>query len=84
MDENQKPTMTVEEMALEERKFLHELSNLLVVAHGMSTFVHQSLTENPDAKIGDVEKMNKVVDSMGKINRLVKSRRAVLHSVSIK
>lgn len=84
MDENQKPTMTEEEMALEERKFLHELSNLLVVAHGMSTFVHQSLTENPDAKIGDVEKMNKVVDSMGKINRLVKSRRAVLHSVSIK
>lgn len=84
MDENQKPTMTVEEMALEERKFLHELSNLLVVAHGMSTFVHQSLTENPDSKIGDVEKMNKVVDSMGKINRLVKSRRAVLHSVSIK
>lgn len=84
MDENQKPTMTVEEMALEERKFLHELSNLLVVAHGMSTFVHQSLTENPDAKIGDVEKMNKVIESMGKINRLVKSRRAVLHSVSIK
>lgn len=84
MQDHQKPPMTVEEMALEERKFLHELSNLLVVAHGMSTFVHQSLTEDPDAKMGDVEKMNKVVESMGKINRLVKNRRAVLHSVTVK
>lgn len=84
MDDNQSHKMTVEEMALEERKFLHELSNLLVVAHGMSTFVHQSLTENSDAKMGDLEKMDKVIDSIGKINRLVKNRRTVLHSVTVK
>lgn len=84
MGEEQKSTISVEEMALEERKFLHELSNLLVVAHGMSTFVQQSLVEDPNSKTGDIEKINKVVDSIGKINRLVKSRRTVLHSVTVK
>ncbi len=84
MEENQRAVMTVEEMALEERKFLHELSNLLVVAHGMSSFVQQSLSDNPDAKSGDLEKMDKVIDSISKINRLVKNRRTVLHSVSVK
>lgn len=84
MTTSDRSSMTVEEMALEERKFLHELSNFLVVAHGMSSFVQQSLAENPNSNMGDIEKINKVVDSLGKINRLVKSRRAVLHSVSVK
>ncbi len=76
--------LSVEEMALEERKFLHELSNLLVVAHGMSTFVQQSLLENPNSNPADVEKMNKVMDSVNKINRLVRNRRSILHSITIK
>ena len=38
--------MTIEEMALGERKFLHDISNQLVVAQGMSSFLSKALKEN--------------------------------------
>lgn len=84
MEDRDWSKITVEEMALDERKFLHELSNFLVVAHGMSTFVQQSLSDNPNSNPSDVEKMNKVMDSINKINRLVRNRRTVLHTISVK
>ncbi len=84
MEETNNPSITIEEIALEERKFLHELSNILVVAHGMGTFLQYSLSENPECNPKDLEKINKVMDSMNKINRIVKERRAALHTFTVK
>lgn len=76
--------MNVEQMALDERKFLHDISNQLVVAQGMGAVVLRSLSEHEgedlDPKIVErMEKGNKAIDKMIK---MIKERRQVLHSLS--
>lgn len=78
--------LTVEELALGERKFLHELSNHIVVAQGMGAVALRSLqasdSEGLDPKI--VEKLEKSLNAMNKMISVVKERRATLHSISNK
>lgn len=73
---------SVEQMALDERKFLHDLSNQLVVAQGMGAIVHRGLVNSEvevDPKIIErIEKGNKAVDKM---IVLIKERRALLHQI---
>lgn len=74
--------MTIEEMALGERKFLHDISNQLVVAQGMSSFLSKALKENDTVGEKEKERMEKVIKSVKSMIEMLKERRAVLHSVS--
>jgi hypothetical protein len=74
--------MTVEEMALGERKFLHDISNQLVVAQGMSSFLSKALKENDTVGEKEKERMEKVIKSVKSMIEMLKERRAILHSVS--
>ncbi len=73
---------TVEEMALEERKFLHDISNQLVVAQGMGSFVLRSMNKKDDVDEKDKQRMEKTLNAVNQIITMVKERREVLHSLS--
>ncbi|PIK14500.1 hypothetical protein [Halobacteriovorax sp. JY17] len=79
--------MTIEELALGERKFLHELSNQIVVAQGMSNVALRNLQISDDLDSLDpktIDKLEKSVNAINKMIILVKERRGVLHSLSSK
>lgn len=72
----------VEAMVLEERKFLHDLSNHLVVSQGMVNIVLKCLkdVEGIDPKL--IERQQKALDAMNAQILLLKARRNILHSRS--
>lgn len=74
--------MTVEELALEERKFLHDLSNHIVVAQGMTNIVLKALREieGLDEKI--LTKQEKALKAVNAQVKMVKERRTKLHERS--
>ncbi len=69
---------TLVEVLAEERKFLHDISNHIVVAHGMATFVLRSIKENPNIETKDVERLEKSLEAINKMTDLLKERRSVL------
>jgi len=79
-----KSLVSVEEMALGERKFLHDLANHIVVAHGMLSFVQKAAQAGEKLDEKDVERLDKVMNAVTKMTALLKERRAALHSVSEK
>ncbi|MBT5094419.1 MAG: hypothetical protein HOM21_09270 [Halobacteriovoraceae bacterium] len=70
------------EIVMAERKFLHDLSNQLVVAQGMGNFVNKFLQDNNSMDEKVVERMGKAQKAVDCIITLVKERRAVLHELS--
>jgi cob(I)alamin adenosyltransferase len=74
--------LSLEDLALGERKFLHDMANHLVVAQGMSSFVMKAIKENRPLEEKDVERLQKTIDAIKKMTDQLKERRAVLHSVS--
>ena len=74
--------LTVEELALGERKFLHDIANHIVVAHGMAGFVQKALKEQRPIEQKDIERIEKVIEAINKMTALLKERRLLLHSVS--
>lgn len=72
----------VEAMVLEERKFLHDLSNHIVVSQGMVNIVLKTLkeVEGVDPKI--IERQQKALDAMNAQILLLKERRTILHTRS--
>ena len=77
-------TPTIEELASGERKFLHDIANHIVVAHGMSSFVHKALKENRPIEAKDIERMERAIEAINKMTALLKERRTLLHEVTIK
>lgn len=75
-------TLTIEELALGERKFLHDIANHIVVAHGMSSFVHKALKENKPIEAKDVDRLERAIEAINKMTALLKERRVLLHSIS--
>lgn len=73
---------TVEELAMSERKFLHDIANHIVVAHGMSSFVHRSLKEKNAVEEKDIDRLDKAIEAINKMTSLLKERRALLHSIT--
>ncbi len=69
---------SIAEVLAEERKFLHDISNHIVVAHGMATFVLRSIKDNPNVDAKEVERMEKSVGALNKMTDLLKERRSVL------
>jgi cob(I)alamin adenosyltransferase len=74
--------LTIEELALGERKFLHDIANHLVVAQGMSSFVMKAVKENRPLEEKDIERLQKTIDAIKKMTEQLKERRAILHTVS--
>ena len=76
--------MTIEELALSEREFLHDISNHIVVAQGMASSALRALQEaelnNLDPVV--IDKLEKSVKVINKMIVQVKERRAKLHSIS--
>lgn len=75
---------TIEELAMGERKFLHDIANSLVVAHGMSSFVLRAMKENKPIEEKDIDRLERAVEAINKMSALLKERRALLHGVTIK
>jgi len=75
--------MTIEQLALDERKFLHDLSNQMVVAQGMSSIALKNLNKMEDIDPKVIERMEKTTKAVNKMIALIKARRVVLHSVSV-
>jgi methionine synthase II (cobalamin-independent) len=73
---------TVEELAMAERKFLHDLANHIVVAHGMSTFVHRAIKENKPLEEKDINRLERAIEAINKMTALLKDRRTILHSLT--
>ena len=73
-----------EEVALTERKFLHDMSNHLVVAQGMGNIALKNLKQDDELSIDPkvLERLEKSLKAVDKIIVLVKERRQVLHSLS--
>ena len=69
---------TILEVLAEERKFLHDISNHIVVAHGMATFVLRSIKSNPNVDAKEVERLEKSIEAINKMTDLLKDRRSVL------
>ncbi len=73
---------SVEDLAMSERKFLHDLANHIVVAHGMSTFVHRALKEKKPIEEKDVDRLERAIEAINKMTALLKERRTLLHSIT--
>ena len=67
------------DMSAEERKFLHDISNHIVVAHGMATFTLKAIRENPSVGEKEVERLEKSINAINKMTELLKERRSMLH-----
>ncbi len=72
----------LKEMALEERTFLHDMSNHIVVAHGMATFVLKALKNNSGVDAKEIERLEKSLTAINKMTELIQERRTLLHKRS--
>lgn len=68
-------------MAADERKFLHDVSNHIVVAHGMATFVLKVIKENPNVGEKEIERLEKSINAINKMTDLLQERRSILHAL---
>lgn len=69
---------TVEKVIREERDFLHDLSNKLVIAHGMTSFVQNALNKaqgNPEIDEKWLAKLEKSTRAMEQMINMIKDRR---------
>ncbi len=72
----------LKELVMNERKFLHDLSNHIVVAHGMTTFVHRAVKTNPAVEPKEIERLEKALEALSKMTTQLKERRTILHELS--
>ena len=61
-----------------ERAFLHDLSNQLVIAQGMSGFVLSSIRKNETSDSPELRRLEKAVLAIEKMVTMVKKRRELL------
>ena len=74
--------MTVEQMALDERKFLHDMSNQLLVAQGMGSIALKNLSKDDSTDEKSLERLSKSVKAIESMASLIKERRKILHGLS--
>lgn len=72
----------VEELVLSERKFLHEMANYILIAHGMTTALQKSLLENKTIDEKEIERFEKALIGINKMTTALKERRSYLHELS--
>lgn len=76
-------SISPKELILGERAFLHDLSNQLVIAQGMGSYVMGQLKQKEAADSKEVVRMEKVMKSVDKIIELVRSRRDFIKSQNV-
>ncbi len=74
--------LTVQDLALEERKFLHDISNHIVVAQGMVNIVLKNLREVEGLEPKIIERQEKALNALNNQVQMIKERRTVLHQRS--
>lgn len=72
----------IKELVMNERKFLHDISNHIVVAHGMTTFVQRAIKNNSTVDAKELERLEKAIEALNKMTIQLKERRAILHEMS--
>lgn len=72
----------LKEQIMSERRFLHDISNHIVVAHGMASLVHKTLKENPNVGQTEIDRLGKALDALKKMTEELKDRREVLHNIT--
>lgn len=75
--------VTVSTLALGERKFLHDMSNKLLVVQGMSSTILRRLNAGEPVAQKELDKLQKVVNASEAMVEMLKSRRSLLHEVKI-
>ena len=80
MTVEKKESLDIKEVMMEERKFLHDISNHLVVAQGMGSFLKKALSKNEAVGEKEKERCEKVNKAVIAIGELLKERREVLHA----
>jgi hypothetical protein len=67
------------ELALEERKFLHDISNKLVIVQGMSSILKTKLEKVADQlDPKDLERLGKVIKAGEAMTDMIRARRSIL------
>lgn len=72
----------LKEQIMSERRFLHDISNHIVVAQGMASLVQKSLKDNPNVGQAEMDRLGKALDALKKLTDELKARREVLHNMS--
>jgi hypothetical protein len=75
---------SLEELAMNERKFLHDIANHIVVAQGMLSFVQKNAVADKPLDEKDIERLEKAYIAVTKMTALMKERRAALHAINDK
>ncbi len=70
------------EVINEERKFLHDVSNHLLVAQGMGSYLDKIIADQYPEDSKEAQRSKKALSAVNKIIELVKERRDSLHAVS--
>ncbi len=63
-----------------ERAFLHDISNQLVIAQGMGSFVQKHINEHSDPDSKEVKRIEKAMNAVNKLIEMVKERREFVKS----
>ena len=78
MEEKTQDLQNKEELIASAREFVHDISNQLLISHGMSTFVLSSLKSHKDVDKKCIEKLEKSITAMDKILQNIKEYRELL------
>ncbi len=76
--------ISLQELAIGERKFLHDLSNKLLVAQGMSKTVLKKLETSMTVTDNEINRLKKAVKASEDMIDLLHARRFTLHEVTKK
>lgn len=68
----------IKEYILEERSFLHDISNQLVIAQGMGGFVLNSIQKESGDDSKEYERMGKTITAIDKMIQMVRERRELV------
>jgi hypothetical protein len=79
MIDEEKTLLSAYELAMGERKFLHDISNKLLVVQGMSKTVLKKLEQDEPITEKEKSKLQKVVKAAEDMITLLQDRRHVLH-----
>jgi hypothetical protein len=72
----------LKEHVLVERRFLHDLSNMLLISQGMASFVKKKLNDNPETDSTIIDKLDKSLNAMDRMIDSIKEHRALLHQIN--
>lgn len=65
-----------------ERRFLHDLSNMLLISQGMGSFARKKLGDVADIDDKILEKLDKSLVAMDRMVSSIKEHRTLLHEIN--